>query len=69
MKNFENLTDNLTGLTGYLTDAWGLRTIQHPQERSVRLPVSLLVRLLVRSVMYPHTSKESIEHVRPSLRE
>jgi len=30
MKNFENLTDNLTGLTGYLTDAWWLRTIRHP---------------------------------------
>jgi len=48
MKNFENLTDNLTGLTDCLTDVWGIRTIRYLQELSVSLPVSLPVRLLVR---------------------
>jgi len=65
MINFENLTDNLTGLTGYLTDVWELRTIRHPKELSVSLPV----RLLVIRVMSLPTGTKNIEHVRPSLRE
>jgi len=69
MINFENLTDYLTGLTDYLTDVRELRTIRHPKELSVSLPVRLPVRLLVIRVMSPLTGKQSIEHVRPSLRE
>jgi hypothetical protein len=69
MINFENLTDYLTGLTDYLTDVREPRTIRHPKELSVSLPVRLPVRLLVIRVMSLLTGKQSIEHVRPSLRE